>query len=212
MNKSNGKFITIEGQDGAGKSTNLDVVLASLQDANIEVVVTREPGGTPLGEKLRSMVLSSTDQDFGAMAELLLIFAARAQHIQEVILPALEAGKWVLCDRFTDATFAYQGGGRGLDNNKINELESLVQGELQPDLTLLLDVPVEIGEHRAGMRSAPDRFERQKSEFKARVRQTYLERAEAYPERFRVIDAGEEIDAVKSQVSSVIADFVAQNI
>ena len=212
MNKSNGKFITIEGQDGAGKSTNLDVVLASLQDANIEVVVTREPGGTPLGEKLRSMVLSSTDQDFGAMAELLLIFAARAQHIQEVILPALEAGKWVLCDRFTDATFAYQGGGRGLDNNKINELELLVQGELQPDLTLLLDVPVEIGEHRAGMRSAPDRFERQKSEFKARVRQTYLERAEAYPERFRVIDAGEEIDAVKSQVSSVIADFVAQNI
>ena len=212
MNKINGKFITIEGQDGAGKSTNLDVVLASLHGANIDVVVTREPGGTPLGEKLRSMVLSSTDQDFGAMAELLLIFAARAQHIQEVILPALEAGKWVLCDRFTDATFAYQGGGRGLDNNKINELELLVQGELQPDLTLLLDVSVETGEHRAGMRSAPDRFERQKSEFKARVRQTYLERAEAYPERFRVIDAGEEIDAVKSQVSSVIADFVAQNI
>ena len=212
MNKTSGKFITIEGQDGAGKSTNLEVALASLQASNIDVVVTREPGGTPLGEKLRSMVLSSTDQDFGSMAELLLIFAARAQHIEEVIQPALEAGKWVLCDRFTDATFAYQGGGRGLDTNKIIELELLVQGKLQPDLTLLLDVQVEIGEQRAGMRSAPDRFERQQSEFKARVRQTYLERAEAYPQRFRIVDAGNEIETVKADVSSAINDFVTQNI
>jgi len=203
-----GKFITVEGQDGAGKSTNITSVLDCLESAGIDVVVTREPGGTPFGEKLRNVVLGSQDTDFGDMAELLLIFAARAQHIVEVIEPALADGKWVLCDRFTDATFAYQGGGRGISLDKIRTLEQLVQDDLQPDLTILLDLPVEIGVKRAGQRSAPDRFERQQDEFKARVRSAYLNRAEVFNERFRLIDASKSLEEVQGQVVKVMSDFI----
>ncbi|MCH2191463.1 MAG: dTMP kinase [Gammaproteobacteria bacterium] len=206
-----GKFITIEGQDGAGKSTNIASVLSCLETAAIETVVTREPGGTPLGETLRDVVLGSQDADFGDMAELLLIFAARAQHIAEVIEPALAKGHWVLCDRFTDATFAYQGGGRGIKLDKISALERLVQGDLQPDLTLLLDVPVDVGVARAGQRSEPDRFERQQDEFKSRVRSVYLKRAESYSERFKLIDASQSIQEVQTQVVQVMTEFIMSN-
>ncbi len=204
-----GKFITIEGQDGAGKSTNLAVIEEELRAAGKELVVTREPGGTPFGEQVRELILSSNDTEFGDTAELLLIFASRAQHIEQVIEPALAAGKWVLCDRFTDATFAYQGGGRGIESSKIAQLETFVQGSLQPDLTVLLDLPIEIGESRAGQRSAPDRFERQKSEFKAKVRQSYLDRAALEPVRFRKVDASTDIETVKAAISAVINDYLA---
>lgn len=206
-----GKFITVEGQDGAGKSTNIETVVDCLEAAEIDTVVTREPGGTPLGETLRSVVLGSADTDFGDMAELLLIFAARAQHIVEVIEPALNEGKWVLCDRFTDATFAYQGGGRGISTAKIGALEELVQEDLQPDLTLLLDLPVEIGIARAGQRSAPDRFERQQDQFKARVKAMYLDRAEAYRDRFKLIDAGQSLQHVQKQVTNTVTEFISLN-
>lgn len=203
-----GKFITIEGQDGAGKSTNLAEIEQAILNAGHQLVVTREPGGTPIGERIRDLILSSTDQSFGDLTELLLIFAARAQHIESVIEPALAAGTWVLSDRFTDATFAYQGGGRGLSLDKIASLEALVQGPLRPDLTFLLDVPVEVGASRAGSRSEPDRFERQQNQFKAAVRQCYLDRAEQEPARFRVVDAGRELDQVKSTVQEQIDAFL----
>lgn len=206
-----GKFITIEGQDGAGKSTNLAVVAELLKRAGKDLVVTREPGGTAFGERVRELILGSNDQQFGDMAELLLIFAARAQHINEVIEPALTAGKWVLCDRFTDATFAYQGGGRGIDLATITQLEQMVQGSLQPDLTLLLDLPIEVGESRAEQRSAPDRFERQQRRFKAKVRDSYLQRARAYPQRFTVVDASAGIDDVKLNVSQAVRHYLALN-
>ncbi len=206
-----GKFITIEGQDGAGKSTNLAVIEDALKSAGKELVVTREPGGTAFGEQVREIILASNDQQFGDMAELLLIFAARAQHITEVIEPALAAGKWVLCDRFTDATFAYQGGGRGIDKSAISSLEQLVQKGLQPDLTVLLDLPVEIGESRAGQRSAPDRFERQQQDFKSKVRASYLQRAQAQPDRFSVVDASQTIDVVKSNIRDVMANYLSNN-
>lgn len=203
-----GKFITLEGQDGAGKSTNLKVIEQSLITAGKDLIVTREPGGTPFGEKVRELILSSKDDQFGDMAELLLIFAARAQHVTTVIQPALDAGKWVLSDRFTDATYAYQGGGRGIDASHIQQLEQLVQGNLRPDLTILLDLPVDLSENRAGQRSAPDRFERQQNQFKSHVRQCYLERAEAEPTRFRVIDASLSINEVGASVAALINNYV----
>lgn len=212
MSKVNqrGKFITIEGQDGAGKSTNLAVIKQLIIDSGHEVIETREPGGTPFGEKVRELLLSSDDQSFGDTAELLMMFAARAQHIQAVIVPALNDGKWVLCDRFTDATYAYQGGGRGIDMQRIAELEDYVQGGLRPDLTFLLDLPVEIGESRAGQRSAPDRFERQKNEFKTKVRACYLERAQHDSERFRLIDASQDLSTVKAAISRAMHDYFAR--
>jgi len=205
-----GKFITLEGQDGAGKSTNLAVIETFLKQSGKRFIVTREPGGTPFGEKVRELILSSGDENFGDVAELLMIFAARAQHIESVIEPALASGTWVLCDRFTDATFAYQGGGRGIDENKIKQLESLVQVKLQPDLTVLLDVPVEVGERRAGQRSEPDRFERQQGEFKTKVRATYLARAKQYHERFRVIDASANLEDVSASIKQVITAYFTQ--
>lgn len=203
-----GKFITVEGQDGAGKSTNLAVIENELLANGIELVVTREPGGTPFGEKVRDLILMSNDDQFGDMAELLLIFAARAQHIEDVIEPALAAGKWVLCDRFTDATFAYQGGGRGINTRKIAQLETLVQGSLQADLTVLLDLPIEIGENRAGQRSEPDRFEQQKLDFKANVRQVYLARAQQHPARFRVVDSNASIESVKQTIQTIMRAYL----
>jgi len=178
-----GKFITVEGQDGAGKSTNISVVQDYLSQQGISFVTTREPGGTRFGEQVRELLLNSADDHLGDKAELLLVFAARAQHIKEVILPALQQGEWVLCDRFTDATYAYQGAGRGLNTADIATLEQTVQGDLRPDLTLLLDVPVEIGVSRAGARSDPDRFEQQHNSFKQQVRDCYLARAKVEPSR-----------------------------
>lgn len=208
MAQSRGKFITIEGQDGAGKSTNVAVVEAFLASRNIEFVHTREPGGTDFGEQLRDILLGSGDDEVGDMAELLLIFAARAQHIKQVIEPNLAAGTWVLCDRFTDATYAYQGGGRGMSMSEIAKLEQTVQGALRPNLTLLLDLPVELGESRAGQRSSPDRFEQQELEFKQKVRECYLQRARGNPGRIKIIDASQSIEDVEQQITAVLEMFV----
>ena len=204
-----GKFITIEGQDGAGKSTNIDVIRKFLQDKGITFVSTREPGGTPVGELLRDTVLKSNSEFIGDTAELLIMFAARAQHLEQVILPALEQGNWVLSDRFTDATYAYQGAGRECGMDDIATLETLVQGDLQPDLTVLLDVPVEVGASRADQRSKPDRFELQASEFKSRVRQCYLSRASADPKRIKVVDAGQPLESVQQAVEETLTAFWA---
>ncbi|MEW6331148.1 MAG: dTMP kinase [Pseudomonadota bacterium] len=203
-----GMFITLEGGEGAGKSTNLDFIRQWLQRAGHEVVVTREPGGTELGERVREILLHSKELQIAPETEMLLMFAARAEHLARVIRPALDAGKTVLCDRFTDATYAYQGGGRGLAPARIASIESWVQGDLRPDLTLLLDVPVEAGRVRAGQRGAPDRFERENNEFFARVRETYLARARAEPARMRVIDAGRPLDQVERQITAVLEEVV----
>ncbi|MEM8501421.1 MAG: dTMP kinase [Pseudomonadota bacterium] len=206
-----GQFITIEGQDGAGKSTNLAVVERLLKDEEIVFVKTREPGGTEFGETVRNLILQSDDNAFGDYAELLLMFAARAQHIEEVIEPALEAGKWVLCDRFTDATYAYQGGGRGVPLERIAELEKAVQGTLRPNLTIILDVPVSVGEKRAGERSAADRFEQQQLDFKQRVRDTYLQIAKQDPGRVKVVDANQPLGEVELSISKVLLEFLQEN-
>lgn len=201
-----GLFITVEGSEGVGKSTNLQLIADCLTAAGKPLVRTREPGGTPLAEKVRNLLLTVGDEVLDPSAELLLIFAARAQHLARVIEPALAAGQWVLCDRFTDATYAYQGGGRGLDMSHIAALERLVQGELKPDLTVLLDAPVEVGLARAADRSEPDRFERERRDFFEAVRSTYLSRAQAEPERFLIIDAGQplvEVQAVLRQQLSL---------
>lgn len=205
-----GKFITIEGQDGAGKSTNITVVERYLRSQSIEFVQSREPGGTPFGESVRELVLNSGDDHIGDQAELLLMFAARAQHIEQVIEPALKQGGWVVCDRFTDASYAYQGGGRGLAMSDIERLESHVQGQLRPDLTLLLDLPVSLGESRAGQRSEPDRFEVQQQDFKQKVRQCYLDRAVVFPERMKVIDASQSITHVERQIIDVLDTFMQE--
>jgi len=196
-----GKFITIEGGEGVGKSTNTDLLRALLEARGIDVVVTREPGGTELGEQLRSVLLSPTAQPPVAMAELLLIFAARAQHLATVIEPALAVGKWVLCDRFTDATYAYQGWGRELDQGAITTLEQLVQGERRPDLTVLLDMDPSEGLLRARERAALDRFEQEELAFFDRVRSGYLARAKVEPSRWMIIDASKTLDEVRTALS-----------
>ncbi len=203
-----GKFITIEGQDGAGKTTNIEVIKQFLETNDISFVQSREPGGTALGESIRALILNSGDDRIGDKAELLLMFAARAQHIQDVIEPALNRGDWVLCDRFTDATYAYQGGGRGMNMKDISELENTVQGRLRPDLTVLLDLPVELGESRAGQRSEPDRFEQQKLNFKQQVRDCYLSRALKEPDRIKVVDASLSIDQVSDSIQLIMKAFI----
>jgi len=198
-----GKFISLEGIDGAGKSTHLQWLAERLRgDGGREVVVTREPGGTPLGEKLRALLLHEP-MDIGT--ETLLMFAARQQHLAQVIRPALGRGAWVLSDRFTDATFAYQGGGRGVPAAKLEALEHWVQGELQPDLTLFFDVPVGVGQGRlqAGQTDL-DRFEREAAEFHERVRAAYLERAARYPARIRVIDSTQRISDIRKSLEEII--------
>jgi len=202
-----GRFITLEGIEGVGKTTNLAFVRAQLEAAGRVVVQTREPGGTPLGEALRGLLLDPAYTGMDALCELQLMFASRAEHLARLIHPALDSGKDVLCDRFTDATYAYQGGGRGMDMALIARLEELVQGDFRPDLTLLLDVPVEIGLARAGQRSAPDRFEQERFDFFERVRAAYLERARRYPERFRVIDTGRPVDAVQDDLRRQLEAF-----
>ena len=205
-----GKFLTIEGQDGAGKSTNIAIMQAHLEENGIEFVQTREPGGTAFGEKVRELILNSGDDLMGNKSELLLMFAARAQHIETVIEPVLKSGKWVLCDRFTDASYAYQGAGRNMGMADIQLLEDYVQQGLTPDLTLVLDLPTEMGESRAGQRSAPDRFEQQKLDFKQRVRDCYLTRAKEEPQRMKVIDASESLEQVKQSVLQEMREFSAR--
>ena len=203
-----GMFITVEGIEGVGKTTNMEYLQQTITAAGRDLVVTREPGGTPLGEAIRGLLLDPQYKGMDPDCELQLMFAARAEHLDKVIRPAIEAGRWVLCDRFTDATYAYQGGGRGLDTGKIAALEQLVQGDFRPDLTLLLDVPVEVGLARAGNRSAPDRFEQEKVDFFERVRQAYLDMAASHDGRYRVIDASRSLDRVQEQLAEVLREFL----
>ena len=195
-----GKFITLEGVEGVGKSTNLEVIQRFLDEKGIEFIVTREPGGTPVAEEIRELLLANRDEKLYELSELLLVFAARSQHLEALIKPALARGIWVLCDRFTDATYAYQGGGRNLNMDTIAALETLSQGELRPDLTFILDLNPEIGLMRASQRGELDRFEKEKVSFFHRVRETYLARAEADPVRCRVIDASASIQEVEQQL------------
>ena len=197
------QFITLEGSEGVGKTSNLEYIKSLLDASGIEYIVTREPGGTPLSEALRNMLLGSDYKGMADDTELLLMFAARAEHVDKVIKPALEQGQWVLCDRFTDATYAYQGGGRQLDMQRIAVLEQWVLGDLRPDLTLLLDAPVEIGRERAGKRSEPDRFEQERDAFFNRVRDCYLERARQDAGRMKVIDASGDLDSVQQQIRTI---------
>lgn len=208
MTQVAGRFITFEGVEGAGKSSNLGWAAELLRAEGIEVTITREPGGTPLAEALRDILLAPHEEPVAADTELLLIFAARAQHLQQVIRPALASGKWVLCDRFTDATYAYQGGGRGLPVDHIATLEHLVQGDLRPDATFLFDIDVLTGLSRAGRRGKLDRFEQEERAFFERIRETYMRRAADAPARFRLIDAGAPLDEVRTQVQELIAEQV----
>jgi dTMP kinase len=196
-----GLFITLEGMDGAGKSTHIPTMLNLLAASGREVVATREPGGTPLGEQLRELLLH---QEMHVETESLLMFAARAEHLQQLILPALARGAIVVSDRFTDASYAYQCGARGLPLAKMQALESWVQGDLQPDLTLLFDVPVEVSLRRLAGARTPDKFEAQGAEFFARLRAQYLARAAEFPQRFRVIDANRSLEQVKKSVEEII--------
>jgi dTMP kinase len=198
-----GLFITVEGVEGVGKSTNLAFLESLLRDNGVDVVTTREPGGTALGEEVRELLLSVREQPVSSMTELLLIFAARAQHISEVIEPQLAAGGWILCDRFTDGTYAYQGGGRGIDRADIARLEALVQGTLRPDYTLLLDLDVLVGMERARGRGELDRIEQEDLAFFEQVRRRYLEMARNSSGRYRVIDAGLPLSEVQEQVAKV---------
>ena len=202
-----GLFVTLEGVEGVGKSTNLDFMVDQLKCRHIDFVRTREPGGTPLAEAVRELLLQPRAESVAPLTELLLIFAARAQHIQEVIEPALAAGQWVLCDRFTDATYAYQSGGRALTADAVAQLEQLVQGDLRPDCTVLLDAPVELGLARAGARGVLDRFEAEKAEFFRAVQAVYHQRAAAEPERFRCIDAGQPLPAVQRDLVAVLDEL-----
>jgi dTMP kinase len=203
-----GKFITLEGGEGVGKTTNLVFIKDYLQQHNISVVVTREPGGTALAEKIRYLLLDKDSEVISEHAELLLIFAARAQHIKHVIEPALAQGRWVLCDRFTDATYAYQGGGRNMRISTIEWLENLVQGNLKPDLTVLLDAPVEIGIERARVRGAFDRFESEKISFFEHVRRAYLLQAELHPDRIKLIQANQPLVDVQRALIDIIRTFL----
>lgn len=200
--KKRGKFITLEGMDGAGKSTHIPNIITALKARGIEVVSTREPGGTRLGEQLRALLLHDA---MHPETETLLMFAARREHIDSVIEPALKRGAYVLSDRFTDATYAYQCGAKGVSSNKIKQLEKWVQGKLQPDLTLLFDVPVEISMKRLSTAREPDKFEREDAKFFEKLRQAYLTRASENPTRFRVINANQALDKVKVLVEEVIS-------
>ncbi len=204
-----GLFITVEGGEGVGKSTNMAYLEKELVGHGVDLLVTREPGGSALGERLRQLLLAVDAEAIDPMAELLLVFAARAQHITTRIEPALAAGKWVLCDRFTDATYAYQCGGRGIDRGAVSALEQLVQGELRPDCTLLLDAPVATGMARAQGRGELDRFEREELAFFERVRATYLELAESSSGRYRIIDASQPLATVQQQLLKVCNELTA---
>jgi dTMP kinase len=203
-----GLFITLEGPEGAGKSTNREYLAECLRSHGIDVVLTREPGGTPLAERIRELLLAPSDEAMDADTELLLVFAARAQHLAQVIRPALARGAVVLCDRFTDATYAYQGGGRGLSIERIATLENFVQGALRPDLTLVFDLPVEIGLARATARGRLDRFEQEGRAFFDAVRSTYLNRAAAAPERYRLVDAALPLPQVQASLDVLVPELL----
>lgn len=198
------KFITFEGMDGAGKSTHLAWFADELRQRGVDVVVTREPGGTPLGEQLREILLN---QPMSIGTEALLMFAARHEHVEQLIKPALHAGKWVLSDRFSDASFAYQGGGRGMDWDKLTQLEQWVHGDLQPDLTLFFDVPVEVARQRLSNNASLDRFEQEQADFFERVRAGYHRRVRQNPQRYAVIDAAQPMDAVKHQLEKIVSSL-----
>lgn len=201
----NGKFISIEGIEGAGKSTQLAFIQQYLTSQGIDVVVTREPGGTALGEQIRTLLLTPSDVAMAVDTELLLMFAARAEHVAQVIKPALEAGKWVLSDRFTDATFAYQGGGRGIEQQRIAQLADWTLNGLQPDVTFLFDLPVELGQQRVVSRNqGKDRFEQEKVDFFQKIRDCYLQRAQQEPERMKVIDSSRTIADIEKQLISIL--------
>ncbi|WP_203301161.1 dTMP kinase [Marinobacter sediminum] len=202
-----GQFITFEGTEGVGKSTQLTNAADTLKGLGVDVVVTREPGGTPMAESIRELLLAPRDEAVDETTELLLMFAARAQHLNTRILPALERGQWVLCDRFTDATFAYQGGGRGVSSERIAMLESLVQGDVRPDHVILLDAPVETGMKRARSRGDLDRFEQEAVSFFQRIRDTYLGRAQADPERYSVVDASASLEQVTAAIRDLVCKF-----
>ncbi len=200
-----GKFITFEGIDGAGKSSHVEWFAERLRQRGVIVNVTREPGGTDLGEKLRDLLLN---QEMHLETETLLMFAARREHLARLIEPALKRGEWVVCDRFTDATFAYQGGGRGLDRGKLQQLEHWVHGHLQPDLTLLFDLPLEIARERIALASRVlDRFEQERADFHERVRQIYLDRAKHHSSRIQIIDAQCSIDEIRVKLDKSIASL-----
>jgi dTMP kinase len=209
-----GKFITLEGGEGAGKSTQLAMIQAEIERAGIEVVVTREPGGTPRAEAIRQLLLSRDAEAMPESCELLLMFAARATHLHNLIVPALKRGAWVLCDRFTDASYAYQGYGRGVSLQQIQNLEQWVQQDIKPDMTLLLDVSVDVAMQRARLRNQSqglgegDRFEIEQSAFFERVRHGYLQRAQAEPNRFRIVDASLDIARVSEATRQVVRDFI----
>ena len=203
-----GKFITVEGIEGVGKSTNIDTLVQRIEAAGHKVLTTREPGGTPFAEDIREILMNRSDEPVPEIAELLLMFAARSFNVNNVILPALEAGTWVVCDRFTDSTRAYQGGGRGLPMETINRVADWVHGDTWPDLTILLDAPVEVGMERAGNRSEPDRFEQERHEFFQRVRECYLQIAASEPNRFVVIDTTRTIEEVREEISALAEQVV----
>jgi dTMP kinase len=203
-----GLFITLEGPEGAGKSTNREYLAERLRAEGIEVLLTREPGGTPLAERIREVLLTPGDEVMNADTELLLVFAARAQHLAEVIRPALAKGVVVLCDRFTDSTYAYQGGGRGLSLERITTLETFVQGDLRPDLTLVFDLPVEVGLARASARGRLDRFELEGRVFFDAVRSAYLKRAEADPKRYRLVDAAQPLAQVQQSLDALLPQLL----
>ena len=205
------RFITIEGGEGAGKSTAQVRLKATLESRGISVVCTREPGGTPLAESIRQTLLDVEGEAPVEMAELLLIFASRAQHLEKVIEPALAAGKWVICDRFTDATFAYQGSARGLSSELISTLEQLVQGGRQPDAVILMDLEPHIGMKRAKSRGALDRFEQEQNHFYERVRSGYLARVQENPARYTVIDAEQELESVYNELDRLVERWVTEH-
>ncbi|MCC8998231.1 MAG: dTMP kinase [Candidatus Contendobacter sp.] len=207
---SSGRFITVEGGEGAGKTTQIAFIYDYLQRTGLTVALTREPGGTALGEELRALLLGHRHKGMALATETLLMFAARAEHLEQVIRPALAAGHWVLCDRFTDASYAYQGGGRGLALEQIAILEDWVQGDLRPDLTLLFDVPVAMGLERVARRSTADRFEQEEKAFFERVRTAYLQRARQHPDRYRRVDAARPIEQVRAEVEILLAEWLGR--
>lgn len=197
-----GKFITIEGGEGVGKTTNIKFIQSLLAERGINSIVTREPGGTPLAEEIRAVLIANRAERVVTETELLLMFAARAQHLNELILPNIEQGTWVISDRFTDATYAYQSGGRGVSAGKVALLENFVQGEFRPALTFLLDAPIEVGMQRARDRGKLDRFEEEQREFFEKVRANYLSRASQEPERFKIVDAAQNLEQVQAAIKA----------
>ena len=211
MSPPRGKFITVEGIEGVGKSTNIDFLSDLIAQRGYDVVLTREPGGTPLAERIRDLLLAHGDEPLPDTAELLLFFAARALHVHNMIRPALAAGKWVICDRFTDASRAYQGAGRGQDRDRIDALAAWVQEGLEPDITLLLDAPASVGMNRARRRGETDRLESEQVSFYERVRAAYLELAQEEPERFAVVDASGDLAAVQADIAAAVDRLFSSN-